>query len=74
MYTVQRLQLWLPLNPQGMANITPDSAFDTAISFVTNTNWQGYAGESSMSYLTQMAALAVQNFYRRRPASPWLMP
>jgi K+-transporting ATPase ATPase A chain len=62
-YAVQRLQLWLPLNPQGMANVTPDSAFNTAVSFVTNTNWQGYAGESSMSYLTQMAALAVQNFF-----------
>ena len=62
-YLLQRLQLWLPLNPQGMANITADSAFNTAISFVTNTNWQGYAGESTMSYLTQMLALAVQNFF-----------
>ncbi len=61
-YAVQRLQLWLPLNPQGLANVSADSAFDTAVSFVTNTNWQGYAGESTMSYLTQMAALAVQNF------------
>jgi potassium-transporting ATPase potassium-binding subunit len=61
-YAVQRLQLWLPLNPQALANISADSAFDTAVSFVTNTNWQGYAGESTMSYLTQMAALAVQNF------------
>jgi potassium-transporting ATPase potassium-binding subunit len=62
-YAVQRLQLWLPLNPQGLANVSPDSAFNTAVSFVTNTNWQGYAGESTMSYLTQMAALAVQNFF-----------
>jgi K+-transporting ATPase ATPase A chain len=62
-YAVQRLQLWLPLNPQGFANVSADSAFDTAVSFVTNTNWQGYAGESTMSYLTQMAALAVQNFF-----------
>jgi K+-transporting ATPase ATPase A chain len=55
--------VWLPLNPQGFANVSPDSAFDTAVSFVTNTDWQAYAGESTMSYLTQMAALAVQNFF-----------
>jgi len=61
-YALQRLQLWLPLNPQQMANVSPDSAFNTAVSFVTNTNWQGYAGESTMSYLTQMLALTVQNF------------
>jgi K+-transporting ATPase ATPase A chain len=61
-YGLQRLQAVLPLNPQAMAAITPDSAFNTAISFVTNTNWQGYGGESSMSYLTQMLALTVQNF------------
>jgi K+-transporting ATPase ATPase A chain len=61
-YGVQRVQLWLPLNPQQLANLTADSAFDTAVSFVTNTNWQAYAGESTMSYLTQMLALAVQNF------------
>jgi K+-transporting ATPase ATPase A chain len=61
-YALQRLQLWLPLNPQQMANVSPDSAFNTAVSFVTNTNWQGYAGESTMSYLTQMLVLAVQNF------------
>ncbi len=62
-YMVQRLQMWLPLNPAGMAAVSPDSAFNTAISFVSNTNWQGYAGESTMSYLTQMLALAVQNFF-----------
>jgi K+-transporting ATPase ATPase A chain len=62
-YLVQRLQVWLPLNPQAFANIAPDSAFDTAVSFVTNTNWQAYAGESTMSYFTQMLALAVQNFF-----------
>jgi potassium-transporting ATPase potassium-binding subunit len=62
-YAMQRLQLWLPLNPQGTANVSADSAFDTAVSFVTNTDWQGYAGESTMSYLTQMAALTVQNFF-----------
>ena len=61
-YALQRLQLWLPLNPQQFANVSPDSSFNTALSFVTNTNWQGYSGESTMSYLTQMAGLAVQNF------------
>ncbi|HVL10152.1 MAG TPA: potassium-transporting ATPase subunit KdpA [Burkholderiaceae bacterium] len=61
-YALQRLQVWLPLNPQGLANVSPDSAFNTAISFATNTNWQGYGGEATMSYLTQMAGLAVQNF------------
>ena len=61
-YALQRLQQWLPLNPQGFANVSPDSAFNTAVSFVTNTNWQGYSGESTMSYLTQMLGLAVQNF------------
>jgi len=61
-YAIQRLQVWLPLNPQAMAAVTPDSAFNTATSFITNTNWQGYGGESTMSYLTQMLALAVQNF------------
>ena len=62
-YALQRLQGWLPLNPQALPAIGPDSAFNTAISFVTNTNWQGYGGESAMSYLTQMAGLAVQNFF-----------
>ena len=62
-YALQRLQFWLPLNPAGMAAVSPDSAFNTALSFVTNTNWQGYAGESTMGYLTQMLALAVQNFF-----------
>ena len=61
-YALQRWQAVLPLNPQGMAAVSPDSAFNTAISFVTNTNWQGYGGESTMSYLTQMLALTVQNF------------
>ena len=61
-YALQRLQLWLPLNPQQMPNVTPDSSFNTAISFVTNTNWQGYGGEATMSYLTQMLGLSVQNF------------
>ncbi|HEY3048907.1 MAG TPA: potassium-transporting ATPase subunit KdpA [Polaromonas sp.] len=61
-YALQRLQVWLPLNPAGMAAVSPDSAFNTAVSFVTNTNWQGYSGEATMSYLTQMLVLAVQNF------------
>ncbi len=61
-YALQRLQLWLPLNPQHFANVSPDSSFNTAVSFITNTNWQGYSGESTMSDLTQMAGLAVQNF------------
>jgi len=61
-YGLQRLQANLPLNPANMAAVSPDSSFNTAISFATNTNWQGYGGESTMSYLTQMLALAVQNF------------
>ena len=61
-YALQRLQAYLPLNPQSFAAVTPDSSFNTAVSFATNTNWQGYGGESTMSYLTQMAALTVQNF------------
>jgi len=62
-YAIQRIQGVLPFNPAGMAAVSTDSAFNTAISFVTNTNWQGYSGESTMSYLTQMLALAVQNFF-----------
>jgi K+-transporting ATPase ATPase A chain len=61
-YALQRLQLWLPFNPQQLANVTPDSSFNTAVSFATNTNWQGYGGETTMSYLTQMLGLGVQNF------------
>jgi K+-transporting ATPase ATPase A chain len=61
-YLLQRLQGILPLNPQGMGAVSPDSSFNTAVSFATNTNWQGYGGESTMSYLTQMLALTVQNF------------
>jgi K+-transporting ATPase ATPase A chain len=62
-YSLQRLQVWLPLNPQSFGAVTPDSSFNTALSFVTNTNWQGYVGESTMSYLTQMLGLSVQNFF-----------
>ena len=61
-YALQRLQLWLPLNPQALANVSPDAAFNTAVSFATNTNGQGYGGETTISYLTQMLGLAVQNF------------
>ena len=62
-YAVQRLQAWLPWNPQGLPAVSPDSSFNTAISFVANTNWQGYGGEQTMSYATQMLALAGQNFF-----------
>jgi len=61
-YALQRFQAVLPLNPAGMVAVSPDSVFNTAISFVANTNWQGYSGEATMSYLTQMLALGVQNF------------
>jgi K+-transporting ATPase ATPase A chain len=61
-YLLQRLQGVLPLNPQGFGAITPDSSFNTAVSFVSNTNWQGYGGEATLSYLTQMLGLGVQNF------------
>ncbi|HSB35209.1 MAG TPA: potassium-transporting ATPase subunit KdpA, partial [Nitrospirota bacterium] len=62
LYGIQRLQAMLPLNPQKFPAVSPDSSFNTAISFVTNTNWQGYGGETTMSYLTQMVGLGVQNF------------
>ena len=61
-YGLQRLQGVLPLNPEHLGAVSPDSSFNTAVSFATNTNWQGYGGESTMSYLTQMLALTVQNF------------
>src|SRR5262249_46124368 len=63
-YLLQRSQALLPLNPRHFAgaNVSPDLAFNTAVSFVTNTNWQSYSGESTLSYLVQMAALTVQNF------------
>ena len=62
LYLIQRVQQWLPWNPQGFAAVPPDLAFNTAASFTTNTNWQAYSGESTMSYLTQMAGLAYHNF------------
>ena len=61
-YLLQRLQGMLPLNPQGLSGVSPDSSFNTAVSFGSNTNWQSYGGETTMAYLTQMAGLAVQNF------------
>ena len=61
-YALQRLQGVLPWNPQGLPGVTPHSSFNTAISFGSNTNWQGYGGETTMSYLTQMLGLTVQNF------------
>jgi potassium-transporting ATPase potassium-binding subunit len=62
LYVMQRVQQWLPWNPQGFGAVAPDLAFNTAASFTTNTNWQAYSGESTMSYLTQMAGLAFHNF------------
>ncbi len=61
-YALQRLQGFLPLNPQNFSAVSPDSSWNTAVSFATNTNWQGYGGETTMSYLTQMLAMTVQNF------------
>ena len=61
-FALQSWQASLPFNPQNLPNVSPDSAFNTAVSFVTNTNWQGYSGETTMSYLTQMLGLTVQNF------------
>jgi K+-transporting ATPase ATPase A chain len=62
LYLLQRVQGWLPGGPDGVGNVRPDLAFNTAVSFVTNTNWQAYAGESTMKYVTQMIGLTVQNF------------
>ena len=62
-YALQRIQQWLPWNPQGLGPISPDSSFNTAMSFTTNTNWQSYVPETTMSYLTQMAGLATHNFF-----------
>src|SRR6266478_4247498 len=61
-YAILRLQQILPLNPQGLGPVSPDLAFNTAVSFTTNTNWQNYSGESTMSYFSQMVALAFHNF------------
>ncbi|TAK15613.1 MAG: potassium-transporting ATPase subunit KdpA, partial [Rhizorhabdus sp.] len=61
-YLILRTQAWLPFNPRGLPNVAPDFAFNTAISFATNTNWQSYAGEAVMSHFSQMVALTVHNF------------
>src|SRR5512136_1682400 len=62
LYGLQRLQSVLPVNPQHLGGVDPDTAFNTAASFTTNTNWQSYSGETTMTYLTQMLGLTVQNF------------
>jgi potassium-transporting ATPase potassium-binding subunit len=62
LYGILRLQGFLPLNPQGFGALSPDLAFNTAVSFVTNTNWQSYGGETTMSHFSQMVGLTVQNF------------
>ena len=62
-YAILRLQQYLPLNPQKLAALTEHLAFNTAVSFTTNTNWQSYGGESTMSYFSQMVALAIHNFF-----------
>src|SRR5438477_5226128 len=62
LYLIERTQKWLPFNPQKLGNVDPPLAFGTAASFTTNTNWQAYSGESTMSYFTQMAGLAYHNF------------
>ena len=62
LYALQRFQHLLPLNPLGLGPVAPDLALNTAVSFVTNTNWQAYGGETTMSFLTQMLGMTVQNF------------
>ena len=62
LYALLRLQDWLPFNPAGQPAVPPDLSFNTAVSFLTNTNWQSYGGETTMSYFSQMAGLTVQNF------------
>jgi K+-transporting ATPase ATPase A chain len=73
-FALQLLQQWLPLNPAGLGAVAPDSAFNTAVSFATNTNWQGYGGETTMSLCTQMAALTVQNFVSAASGMAVLLP
>jgi potassium-transporting ATPase potassium-binding subunit len=70
-YAILRLQNHLPLNPQGFGALTPDLAFNTAVSFTTNTNWQSYTGESTMSYLSQMVALVIHNFGSAATGIAW---
>ncbi|MBI3828278.1 MAG: potassium-transporting ATPase subunit KdpA [Planctomycetes bacterium] len=73
-YAIQRFQLALPLNPQQLPAVSPDSSFNTAASFATNTNWQSYGGETTMSYFTQMVALSVQNFVSAATGMACLLP
>ena len=61
-HVLQRVQLWLPLNPAGLGNVPPEVSWNTAVSFASNTNWQAYGGETTLSHLTQMLALTTQNF------------
>ena len=77
LYAILRLQAWLPLNPQGFPGVPPDLAFNIAVSFVTNANWQAYGGETTLSHLSQMVGLTTNNFLelgggdrRRRRARP----
>lgn len=67
LYAILRLQAYLPFNPQAFAGIAPDLAFNTAVSFVTNTDWQNYGGETTLSHFSQMAGLTVQNFLSTLP-------
>jgi hypothetical protein len=71
LYALLRLQAVLPLNPAGMSAVAPDLSFNTAVSFTSNTNWQNYGGESTLSYLTQMVGLTTRISFRLPPASPW---
>src|ERR1041385_7566507 len=73
-YALQRLQAYLPENPGGLGNVEPRVAFNTAVSFATNTNWQAYGGESTMSHLVQSAALGVQNFVSAATGMAVLIP
>ena len=73
-YAIQRIQFYLPLNPQEFTAVAPDLAFNTAISFASNTSWQAYGGESTLSYFTQMTAITVQCFLSPRLACHfWLL-
>ena len=74
LYAILRLQAWLPLNPQGFPGVPPDLAFNIAVSFVTNANWQSYGGETTLSHLSQMVGLTANNFRtppRSTPGAGW---
>jgi len=74
LYLLQRVQQWLPLNPQGLAAVPSDLAWNTAVSFTSNTNWQNYSGESTLSYLVQMVGLTFHNVVSAPPALRWRSP